>query len=213
MADLGGIIRSERLALIDFLDSLSPDEWATPSLCDGWTVQDVAAHLAVAPSAAPHAAFVALARGGFRLNRMIADMAVRYASRGPGPILDQLRINAETGAQPFGLPKQAPLTDALVHGLDIRRPLGASRVVTGEAFAPAADWLAGQRWPLTVPLGGKVRKTVAGLRLVAGDVGWSHGEGPEVRCSAEAILLLLTGRAVGRTELTGPGAAELHSRF
>ncbi len=50
MGDLPGLIGAERLALIDFLETLAPEEWATPSPCGAWTVQDVAAHLAWAPS-------------------------------------------------------------------------------------------------------------------------------------------------------------------
>ena len=214
MADLTGTIRAERLALIDLLETLRPDQWATPSLCDGWTVQDVAAHIAIAPSISPHRGFVALARSGFRVNRMIADLAVRYAGRGPGPIIEQLRENAAVGARPIGLPEVAALVDALVHGLDIRRPLGVTRTISRDAFVTAADWLVEQRWPMTIPVGGsRVQKTISGVRLVANDVGWSHGSGPEVHGTAETMLLLLTGRPIGATELTGPGAMEVYRRL
>jgi hypothetical protein len=57
------------------------------------------------------------------------------------------------------------------------------------------------------------RRTVRGLRLVAEDLDWSHGEGPEVHGSAEALLLAMTGRPVERGELTGPGASTLLDRL
>jgi uncharacterized protein (TIGR03083 family) len=39
------VIDAERRILADLLDDLSDDEWLRPSLCTGWTVRDVAAHL------------------------------------------------------------------------------------------------------------------------------------------------------------------------
>jgi hypothetical protein len=53
MAVSWDVIRTERRALIEYLETLTPEQWATPSLCQGWRVQDVAAHLAAAPSVTP----------------------------------------------------------------------------------------------------------------------------------------------------------------
>ncbi len=154
-----------------------------------------------------------LARAGFPLNTMIADSAVRWSRRGRAAILDRLRVNAASGAKPFGLPEEAALGDAVAHAMDIRRPLGGSRPTPPAAFNPAAGFFAGARWPLSIPIRGEIRKRIDGLRLVADDVGWSPGQGPEVRGSREALMLLLTGRPVGTDELTGAGAEQLHSRL
>lgn len=213
MGELPELIRTERLALIDLLETLTPGDWATASLCRGWTVQDVAAHLAWAPALPPLEATVGLVRAGFRINRSIADSAVRWSRRGPAAILDQLRSNAATDAKPIGVPARAVLTDAVVHALDIRRPLGRPRPIPPAAFRPTADFNAGMRWPLSIPVGGSTHKRIAGVRLVADDLDWSHGQGPEVRGSAEALMLLLTGRPIGPDELTGPGAARLYARL
>ena len=62
-------------------------------------------------------------------------------------------------------------------------------------------------------VGGSVRRRIDGLRLVADDVDWSHGHGLEVRASTQALVLMLTGRPVGATELTGPGAPSLYARL
>jgi len=211
--DLSGMIRSERLALVDLLETLGPDEWSTPSLCSAWTVQDVAAHLAWAPALPMLEGAAGLARSGFRVNKMIADSAVRWSQRGTPAILDQLRANAASGAKPVGMPHIAALADAVVHALDIRRPLHQHRPIPQAAYAPTADFFAGSRWPLTIPVGGNVRRRIDGLALVAEDGGWSRGQGPEVRGSATALLLVLTGRPVAPGELTGPGAALLHARL
>lgn len=210
---LPDLIRTERLALIDLLRTLTPQEWATPSLCDAWTVQDVAAHVAWAPVLKPLEATTGLCRAGFRLNKFAADVAVRWAQRGPDAIIDQLRDNAANDAKPVGVPRIAALADAIVHGIDIRRPLHRPRPIPPAAFLPTADWSAGMRWPMTVPVGGSVRRRIAGVRLVADDVDWSHGDGPEVHAEAEVLLLVLTGRPVGRGELSGAGAARLRARM
>jgi uncharacterized protein (TIGR03083 family) len=210
MGELRARIRSERLALVDFLGTLSAEEWATPSLCEGWTVQDVAAHLACAPPMSVPRAYAELARSGFRLNRMIADTAARWSRRGPAAIIEQLRANAETGAKPIGMPEVAILADAVIHPLDIRRPLGKEpRSLPLDVFVPAADWLSAARWPMTAPLGGGARRRLEGVRLVADDLPWASGTGEELHGSSVALMLLLSNRPVGEDELTGPGVAVL----
>jgi len=213
MRDVSDLIRSERLALIELLETLTPGEWATPSLCSAWTVQDVAAHLAWAPTMSVRRVGVEVFRSGFRLNKMNAHSAVRWSGRGTVTILDQLRANAASGAKPIGVPVEATLADTVIHALDVRRPLNRPRPIPPDAFATVADFQVGLRWPLSMSIGGSARKRIEGLHLVAEDLDWSHGEGPEVRGSAEALMLVLTGRPVDPGELTGPGAAQLHARL
>ena len=203
------LLRAEREELIGFLEMLTEEEWATPSLCEGWTVRDVAAHLAVAPHVTPPHTLVGVLRAGFSLNAFVHDSAVRYARRGTEEILDALRRDARTGAKPFGVPAPAPLVDALVHGLDIRRPLGNDRPVPPDAFVDVADWAAGIRWPGTILVGGTPRHRTSGVTLVAEDADWRHGRGPEVHGSTTALILLLTGRTVTPEELSGPGLERL----
>jgi uncharacterized protein (TIGR03083 family) len=69
-------IDAERNGLADLLDDLGPAEWETPSLCAGWRVRDVAAHLTLAQLGALPAT-VALVRAGGSFNRMIRDTARR----------------------------------------------------------------------------------------------------------------------------------------
>ena len=76
----------------------------------------------------------------------------------------------------------------------------------GLAFRVVGDFCAGLRWPLTISVGRDTRTAVQGVRLVADDVNWSHGTGPEVHDWAGSLLMVLTGRTVAVDELTGPGA-------
>lgn len=107
----------------------------------------------------------------------------------------------------------AVAVDVVVHGLDIRRPLGRPAPIDPATFALAADFCVGARWPSTMLLGGGAAARVRGLRLVATDQSWSWGAGPEVRGTGEALILVLSGRAVEPGELQGPGAPVLLGRL
>jgi uncharacterized protein (TIGR03083 family) len=207
------LTRAQRDGFIETLKGLDPEQWWAPSLCSEWRVIDVAAHLAWAPVMGVRAGAVAMVRHGFSMNRMIARSAVGWSERGRDAIVAQLRDNARTGATPIGMPPVAALADAVVHGLDVRRPLGLPGAVPVEALAPLADFTLGTPWPMNAVVGGSARRRVAGVRLVATDTDWTHGTGPEVLAPAETLLLLLYGRPVTPAELTGDGAAVLLPRL
>lgn len=213
MSDLPQLIRTERLALIEFLDTLGPAEWATPSLCGEWTVQEVAAHIAWAPVMSPLTLMVPLAKSGFRINKASAEIAKQYARRGPAEILTQLRANAESGAKPAGVPLAAGLVDAVIHAIDMRHPLKSPREIPAKAFDEVATFSIGAKWPMTISVGGSARKRLAGVRLVADGYNWSYGQGPEVHATGEAVLRILNGRQTSRDELTGEGADQLAAKL
>jgi len=198
MTELAHLIRTERLAFVELLESLTDEQWQAQSLCAAWTVENVAAHLAWAPVAGVLEMARTCVRSGFRVNRMNADAAVRWTARGRPAILEQLRTNAESGAKPMGVPPVAALTDAVVHGLDVRVPLGLPRSVDGDAFRLIADWTLASRWPATIPVGGNPRRRLNGIRMVATDADWSWGEGAEVREPTDRILLRILARDTGR---------------
>jgi uncharacterized protein (TIGR03083 family) len=212
-ATLPDLTRAQREGFIATLEGLSPEQWLVPSLCTQWRVVDVAAHLAWAPVTGVAAGAAAMVRNGFSMDRMIARTAVDWSSRGRSAILEQLRDNARTGARPFPMPPVAALADAVVHGIDVRRPLGLPAEVPTESLPPLAAFALATPWPLNTVVGGSARRRVSGVRLVATDADWTHGTGPEVRASAEDLLLVLHGRAPRPEDLSGPGAAALLARF
>ena len=177
------LIDEERRALIETLGSLTDEQWQAPSLCAGWRVIDVAAHLAWAPALGPVAGAAAMARHGFSMNRMIAGSAVAWSARGRDAILEQLERNLATGARPIGMPEVAALADAVVHAIDVRRPLGLATPGadrsrrTGRRLRPR-DAVAPRR---------RDRRQHASPAWPAYDwwcleAGWAHGTGPEVPC-------------------------------
>ena len=197
MTELAHLIRTERLKFVELLESLADDQWRARSLCTAWTVENVAAHLAWAPVAGALEMAAVCVRSGFRVNRMNAEAAVRWTARGRPAILEQLRTNAESDAKPMGVPPVAALTDAVVHGLDVRVPLGLARPIDSDAFRLVADWTLASRWPATIPVGGNPRRRLSGIRLVASDADWSWGAGAEVCEPADRILLRILAREPG----------------
>lgn len=210
---LGDLVRDERRALIETLSGLTDEQWQAPSLCDGWRVVDVAAHLAWAPVLGPVAGGVAMARHRFSMNRAIAGSAIAWSARGREAVLDQLERNRETGARPVGMPEAAALADAVVHAIDVRRPLGLAHTVPPAAVGPVAEFALKTPWPLNAVIGGSTRRRVAGVRLVVPDAAWEHGTGPEVTLSPDAAMRLTYGRPVAPDELSGESASLLASRL
>jgi hypothetical protein len=98
------------------------------------------------------------------------------------------------------------LLDHVVHYEDIRRPLGQPRQVPEERLV--ALWT----WPRPCPASSGPKARAAGLRLVATEVDWSCGDGPEVSGAGEALLLGVAGRAAALDELDGEGLALLKER-
>lgn len=206
-------VAAERRSLADFLATLAPADWEVPSLCAGWAVRDVVAHVVWGPGQSSAAAMSSFVRAGFRLNRAVADTARRWGRREPARMVAHLREIAEDRRHSPLISGTHVLADVVCHGLDIRRPLGRPCAVPREPFRLTAALMVRTTWPLDTVFARSPRRTVAGLRLVAEDLDWTLGEGPEVRGSAEALLLAMTGRPVGPAELTGTGASTLYDRM
>ena len=197
-------ISTERQALADLLDTLTPEQWATPSLCRGWTVRHVAAHLMVGPTGSMAGFLRAMvrARGSFdRANRLLAEDRARLPT---ATLVADLREHAGSRFTPPGLDWHAPLTDLLVHRLDITVPLGLDHGRPLDPWADALDMLVSKRAvPAFLPRG------LPELTLTAPDVDWSSGTGPRVAAPAEALALAITRRPARLDELTGPGSEAL----
>ncbi|MFI6604023.1 maleylpyruvate isomerase family mycothiol-dependent enzyme [Nonomuraea sp. NPDC050536] len=195
-------IDQERSSLADLFDELSDQEWETPSLCQGWRVRDVAAHLTLAQTGWGTAlAELATARGSF--DRMVHDTAVRQAALPVRQYGILLRAMVGSRSKAPVISDLEPLLDALVHGQDIAVPLGRERHVPPLAGAAAAQRVWEMSWPFFA------RRRMRGIRLAATDCDWSAGDGPLVEGPIAAILLALTGRPAGLSRLSGEGLVTL----
>jgi uncharacterized protein (TIGR03083 family) len=208
MDELHSWIADERRTVADLVDSLTPEQLATRSLCAAWTVHDVAAHLLMPLVTSMPRVLMVMARNGFNFDRANVPLTAAVARRTSAQVAAGLREHAEKRFKPPGLGFEAPLTDLYVHGQDIRRPLGLPAAFAPERLRVCLDLMAGLR--LAKPHPGSRQ---AGLRYQADDLDWSAGAGELVRGSGEAILLALNYRAAALPDLSGPGAALLPARW
>ena len=184
-------VKAERLGLADFLESLDEHEWRVSSLCDGWTVRDVAAHMTLSTRMSLRLTVKGVLRSRGSVHRMFDVLARDRAARfTPAELVAQLRETADSrhltlGASPFD-----PLVDALIHGQDVARPLGRPRPMPLDAAVEALEFVWNARFY-------GARKRLPGTRLIATDREWTGGEGDqEIRGTVSDLLLLATGRTV-----------------
>jgi uncharacterized protein (TIGR03083 family) len=203
------VIDAQRLSLADLLEDLSDDQWRQPSLCAGWTVRDVAAHLTL-QQLGLRDLIATMGQWRGSMDRTIQHAARRRAAALPTEqIIAEIRGMVGSRRHTLGVTYLETLCDILVHSQDIAVPLGRRHDMPPAAAAVAASRTLSMRWPPPLP---SVR-TVAGFRLTATDTSWSAGEGPQVRGPMAALLLVCAGRAAALPRLSGPGVPDLTARF
>jgi uncharacterized protein (TIGR03083 family) len=200
------LARAERADLLAFLADLTPQQWDTPSLCAGWRVRDVVAHMISYEGLPRRELARRLARGRFRLAWINAVSLAEMRDLGPDELLALLGQRLDPTGLTTGFGCRVALVDALIHQQDIRRPLGAPRTVPPDRLLPALSFAR-----FAPPIGAFWR--ARGLRLVATDLGWAAGRGPEVRGPGEALLMAIAGRRGVAGELSGPGQPTLAVRI
>jgi uncharacterized protein (TIGR03083 family) len=199
------LIHAEREALAADLGSLTDEQWATQSLCTGWTVRDVLGHMTATAKMTPPKFFAGLAGAGFRFHAMTEKDIAREATPNPSDGLAEFRRHVKDTTHPPG-PVESMLGEAVIHSADIRRPLGMSREYPEEALTRVADFFKGSNL-----LTGAKRR-ITGLTLRATDTGWSTGTGPEVTGPHLSLVLAMVGRSAALADLSGEGLATLRSR-
>ena len=199
------LARAERLEFADFLAGLTPEQWATPSLCAGWTVRDVAAHCVSFEGLSGRQLATRFLKGRLQTDRINALAVADLAGSSTDDLIGLLRDNALPHGLGAGFGGRVALTDNMIHQQDIRRPLGLARTIPAERLGAALDFV---RYSPTIR--GALR--VRGVRLIATDSDWSYGKGPEVQGPGEALLLVMAGRPDALRDLDGPGVAILSSR-
>jgi len=199
------VVHAERAALVEDLRALPAERWSTPSLCPGWDVHDVLAHL-VDDARTTRLGFIrGLLAAGLDFDRLNDRGVARERAQDPSRTLEAFRaVSGRTTSAPA--PAATRLVEAFVHGEDIRRPLGIRRDYPAGGVAVA---LRHQLCTRVKYGGGKERAT--GMRLVATDTDLVVGAGADVRGTAIALLLAVSGRPVNPDELVGPGAQALQA--
>lgn len=209
-SEVWAAIDEHRTRFVAMLGELGEPEWATPSLCPGWTVRDVAGHLTVqgGVSARQAGALVgSLVRARGDVNVLTLEDGRRRASRPTEEILGDLRATIGARSRPPMVTCRESLIDWLVHSQDVAIPLGRSLDLRPAAAAEAGSRIWAMRWPWFP------QRRLRGCRLVAADTDWTRGEGAPVEATMGDLLLLLAGRDVVLPRLTGPGADPLTARL
>lgn len=204
--DLFPVLAAERRQLVDELEQLTTTQWRQPSMCQGWSNHVVAAHLNLPWSVHPAAFVVGLLRARGSIDRAMDQFSRELADRlDPQACVDLLRANVTSRRTPPGIGVGAPLTDVVVHGADILRPLGRSRTISPDALRSALTFVASQK-----AVRGFGARSIAGLTVEATDVDLRLGSGGAV-VSGPALALCgaLLGRADYLSELAGDGVSLL----
>jgi uncharacterized protein (TIGR03083 family) len=204
------IATANRLLAADMFADLTPEQWRTPSLCAGWTIREVAAHLLepLETQVGTLKLLIHLVRYRGSLDRMVDDTARTVAARPTDELVSGLRERASTRLTPPVVGPLGPMTDTCIHLRDAARPLGL------DVCPPPASWRPALEFLVSTPAsrGFIPRDRLVGLRLVATDQDWQHGEGAEIHGTSEAVAMAVSGRPAALDDLAGAGTDVLRAR-
>ena len=205
MSEMWTTIAAERGALAEDLEDLSEVEWKARSNCEGWTVEDVLAHMTSSASLTPPTFLLNFAASGFSFPKFADKGIARQKGGTPAETLANFRARQHSTKSPPG-PKTTWLGETIVHADDIRRPLGIRHAYPTDAVRQVLDFYKNSN----TLIGTKNR--IAGLTLKATDTDWTHGSGPTVEGPILALLIASTGRSAALNDLSGDGVETLRER-
>lgn len=200
------LIHAERRQLLADLEHLTDDQWQTQSLCPSWNVHQMLGHVLALTKQTPPKFFGKFVASGFRFDAMVAKDVARQSSGTPAQTWAELGAHVDDTSAPPG-PVDSWIGEIVVHGADIRRPLGIAYTPPVATTRQVADFYKNSN----LLIGAKTR--ITGLRLVATDTDWSHGTGPAVHGPILSLVQAMTGRGVALADLSGEGTAELSGRM
>jgi uncharacterized protein (TIGR03083 family) len=198
-------IHAERENLVETLKSLTAEQWSAPTWCGAWNVKEVVGHVLGAAEQTTFNFYKELAGAGFSFNVFAERGAKKLAALEPSELIERLEARTTTTNHPPA-PVIAMLGEIIVHGDDIRRPLGMTHHSPEAALIAVAD-----NWKKSNLLIGSKRR-ITGVQLQATDATWSHGTGPLVSGPLQSLVLAMTGRKGALPDLSGEGVAVLASR-
>lgn len=136
--EIWAAVAAERRRLADELEGLTEAEWTTPTQCAAWTVEGLAAHLITPFEISTPRFLLTMARNRFGFDATMVELSARVAARHTrSDLVAKLRANAENRWTPPRSGPEVVLTEIVVHGQDIRRPLGRDCPVPPETVDAA----------------------------------------------------------------------------
>lgn len=188
-----------RRQFADQISSIDETAWNAASWCPGWRVRDVLAHLVRNAESTNMSLAGDLVRGGMRPDRAVSKAAKRLGGVPVPELADRLRAAAERQLHLHGSEGGMALGDVLVHSADAFRPLGLDVDAPPADAAPVLDAYWRTAWIVFHA------KPPRHRHLVATDLEWNRGSGPEVRGRAIDLMLLVANRRQVLAALEGPG--------
>ncbi len=202
-AHIRGQIAAERAELAAVLGGLPEQSWNAPTLCAGWRVREVVAHMTMLYRYSPVRFLTELASSGGRFDRMADRCARRDGAAAPPELVSPMVENAVAVRKPVGVGLEGALIHDVIHGLDITVPLGLDRQLVPERLRIVLD---GVTKPKALKHFGA---ELAGVELCADDLDWRFGSGTRVSGAGQDLALVLCGRRLPAGRLRG----EPSSRF
>lgn len=195
-ASLQPVVAAEFLALADLLESASDAQWDTSSLCEGWRVREVIAHMTMAARYPDEKFMAELRRYDFDFGRLSNEIASRDAVLPTNELMANLRSDTMQHWAPPGGGYHGALNHVVIHGLDVTVPLGVPRRSPDETIRIVLDDLT------QGDVHARFGTSIEGRSLQATDLDWSYGSGSPLRGAAEDLALVLCGRILppGRME-------------
>ncbi|XVV38007.1 maleylpyruvate isomerase family mycothiol-dependent enzyme [Streptomyces sp. CA-100214] len=204
--DLERAIHVERSALAQDLAGLGAAQWAAASLCERWTVEEVVAHLTAGARVGRWRWLLSMLAARFDADLHNDRRLAEHRGATPEATLRRFRETVAGPAGPTGH-TAAWLGEVVVHGEDIRRPLGLVRTPPVATTTAVARFFAARDFTVSS------RGAIAGLRVEATDGPFATGSGDLLRGPTLSLVMGMAGRAAACEDLEGDGVAVLRTRL
>ena len=189
---------------------LDDEQWSTPSLCAGWTVREVAAHLVPPEGGFSRWALVRdLLRYRGNLAKMVDVTTKKQAQQPTAEIVRALGERATMRLDPPVIGPIGPMVDSAIYLRDAARPLGLDVCPEPPSWRLVLEFLVSRQ----ATRGFLPKDRLTDLRLVVTDLDWVWGKGAHLQGTAEAVAMAVSGRGAVIPELEGPGAEMLGDRL
>ena len=194
-------VAAQRRELAALLGGLAPEMWDRPSLCAGWRVRDVVAHMTMPFRYSTRRFITEMIKAHGNFDRMADRCARRDGQAQPGELLAVLCQNERNPWKPPGGGFAAALTHDVIHGQDITSALDLEHLLPEEHLRIVLQ-------TVTTPKSLKhFGVDLTGIEVRPDDSDWSFGSGAPLSGSAQDLALVLCGRKLAAGRLRGPSSA------
>ena len=198
-------VHDERESLLADLEGLSDAQWHAPSLCEGWSVQQVLAHLASSARTSKATAAKEMLTHKGNVQAVIDAGVARYSGGTPAETFAAFRESMHERVSPFSA--ESALGEVVVHAEDIRHALDIEHTYPAETLRQLADHYK------DAGLGMGAGDRIKGLHLMATDQKWETGKGDVVSGPIIALIMTMLGRTAYLDDLSGDGVETYRARL